>query len=132
MRAAIFIQRGVPEDKQTAICLSYIDEQHWQLGHVVPYWSPEAAASLVRDGAVQVIVAGFTSKALVSLAADIGDGGQVVFVHPTPTVIQPPRRKLSIGPIAELARRLKDRGDSTREVARLFEVDTGEIRRIIR
>lgn len=125
-QAAIFIQRGAPEPKQTGACLDYIVGQRWNLKHVVPYWSPDAAVALVRDGAVGVIVAAFNSKALALLAADIGDTGEVMYVHPQPTVVRPHRKLPSIG---DLVRRLRGRGESTQEIAGFLEIDTGEVRR---
>lgn len=128
-RAAIFIQRGAPEDKQYRVCLDYCDDQHWVSRHVVQHWSRDAAVALVRDGAVDVVVAAFPSKAVSLLAEEVGDLGQVVYVHPEPTVVRPARKLPSIG---DLVRRLRIRGETTQEIAGFLDVDPEAIRRISR
>lgn len=129
MNAAILYLRGPSEDKQELACIKYIEEQHWELKHVIPYWSPETAVALVAAGTIGVIVVACFQRSLTCLAADVGDRGQVVFVHPEPTVVRPPRRLPSI---TDLVRRMRGRGETTQEIAGFFEIDSGEVRRIIR
>lgn len=129
MKAAILLQRGPNDDKQIQACLTYLEEQHWELGPIIPYWSPDTATTLVLAGAISVVLVACYQKSLTALAADIGDRGQVMFVHPEPTVVTPPR---NVPSIADLVRRLRCRGDTTGDIAAFFEIDSGEVRRIIR
>lgn len=129
MKAAILLQRGPNEDKQIQACLDYLDEQHWDLGPIIPYWSPETATTLVLAGAIGIVLVACFQKSLTAIAADIGDRGKVIYVHPAPTVVTPPRHAPSLG---DLIRRLRGRGDTTADIAALFEIDSGEVRRIIR
>jgi hypothetical protein len=129
MKAAILLLRGPSEDKQQQACLNFIEQQHWDLKHIIPYWSPETAVALVVAGAVGMIVVACFQKGLTALAAEIGTKGQVVYVHPEPTVVKPPRRLPSI---TDLIRRKKRAGETTRDIAEYFEIDSGEVRRIAR
>lgn len=131
-RSAIFIQRGVEVRKQTAACIRYIESEHWSMLHVVPYHAPHDAVRLVRDGTVDVVVTAYDSRAAQALAADIGHAGRVIFVHPNPTEIPPPPRKLRSG-VTELILRWWRRGDrSVADIAADVETDTTEIREILR
>lgn len=132
-RSAIFIQRGVEPRKQVAACMEYISQERWGMLHVVPYHAPDAAVRLIRDGAVDVIVAAFDSRAVRALAADVGQAGRVMYVHPTPAVVEPPRlRHPSLPTLPELLRRWLRRGKSVEEIAGELDGDTGDIREIIR
>lgn len=129
MKAAILLLRGPSEDKQLRACLEYIDSEHWDFKHVIPYWSPETAVALVVAGAIGVVVAACFNKSLIPLANEIGGRGEVWYVHPQPIQVKPARRTRSI---AELIRHMRGRGETTQEIAGFFEIDSGEVRRIIR
>lgn len=132
-RAAIFIQRGVDVQKQAAACLAFISEQRWNMLHMVPYWAPHDAIRLVQEGAVDVVVTAFDSEAAQAIAADVAGAGQVIYVHPRPTTIDPPPS--TVGFPRELVRlvlRWARRGVKVEEIADRLEEDTGVIRRVIR
>jgi hypothetical protein len=129
MNAAIYFQRGICERKQEQACLEYIDEQRWAMTHVVPYWSADAAVALVLVGCVGVIVAAYYRKELEVIAADIAGRGQVVYVHPTPTVVRPPRRILSV---VDLVLKWHGHGRTPREIAVDLDTDSTDIRAILR
>jgi hypothetical protein len=130
-RAAIFIQHGVEIRKQAAACIQFIDEQRWSMLHVVPSHAPEDAVRLVEAGTVQVVVTAYDSRAAQALAADIGDRGRVLFVHPEPTTIEPPK-PLPPRSLVRLILRWVRRGRTVEEIAEDLEQDTGDIREVIR
>lgn len=132
-RAAILIQRGVDERKQWLACMAFIDRERWSMLHVVPAHAPAGAVRLARDGIVDVVVTAFDSEAAQAIAADIAGVGQVVFVHPAPTYIEPPPS--TVGFPRELVRlvlRWWRRGVEVEEIADRLDEDTGVIRRVIR
>lgn len=130
-RAAIFVQRGALDGKQQKVCLEYIDRQHWSMLHVVPYWAPEDAVSLVRDGTVDVIVTAFDSQAARALAADLGPHGRVLFVHPAPTVIEITAR-LRVASLVDLILRWRSKGRTIEEIAEDIDGETTDVRAILR
>jgi hypothetical protein len=132
-RAAIQIQRGVDEHKQWLACMIYIDGERWSMLQLVPAHAPEQAVQLVRDGRVDVIVTAFDSDAAQAIAADIAGLGRVVFVHPSPTVIEPPPDTTGFPrALVALVLRWWRRGVPVREIADRLDEDTGLIRRVIR
>jgi hypothetical protein len=130
-RAAIFVQRGFPADRQTTMCLRYaVEEQHYTLLAIVPHWAPEDACKLVRDGTVDVVVAAFDSKAVTQLAADLPPAGRVEVVHPRPHVVERPHHRL--GSVADLVVRWWNRGRCVRQIADDLDEPTGEVRDLLR
>jgi hypothetical protein len=132
-RAAIQIQRGVDEQKQWLACMAYIDRERWSMLQLVPAHAPDEAVRLVRDDRIDVIVTAFDSEAAQAIAADIAGLGRVVYVHPAPTVIEPPPS--TVGFPRELVRlvlRWARRGVKVEEIADRLDEDTGLIRRVIR
>lgn len=129
--SAIFIQRGTPAAKQVDACLAYTEGEHWGMRHYVPHWAADDAVRLVRDGVVDVIVAAFDSKQLRDLAADVGAAGRVMFIHPSPTVIEPPPPRLLPGVRALIVRWWRG-GRSVQRIAADVEQETGEIRNVLR
>jgi hypothetical protein len=125
------VQRGFPAERQTVLCLQYaVEEQHYTLLAVVPYWAPEDACKLVRDGTVDVVVAAFDSKAVNQLAADLPPAGRVEVVHPQPHVVERPHHRL--GSVADLVARWCGRGRSVRQIADDLDEPTGEVRDLLR
>lgn len=129
-RAAIFVQRGAPADKQTTACLRYVLAEHWSMLAIVPHWQPADAVKLARDGRIDTVVAAFDSRAVQQLAADLDGDAQVVVVHPEPKVVEPPKHKL-LG-IAELILRWFRHGKTVQEIATELEGDTTDVRAILR
>lgn len=129
-RAAVFIQRGVPRDKQEEPLLQFIRERHMSMLHRVPWWRPEDAVTLVQAGTVGVVLAAFDSKAVQQLAAAIGDAGKVVVVHPEPRVIEPPRGRLVT--VADLILRWFRGGRSVKDIAADIGGETTDVRQILR
>jgi hypothetical protein len=129
-RAAIFVQRGFPADRQTTMCLRYALEQHYTLLAVVPSWAPEDACKLVRDGTVDVVVCAFDSRAVTQLAADLPPAGRVEVVHPAPHVVVAAHHR--VGSVADLVARWRRRGRSVRQIAEDLDEPTGEVRDLLR
>lgn len=129
---AIFIQRGpVSVARQTAACLAFIKSERLSLFAIVPYWAPEDAVQMVRSGTVSTIVTAFDSRATQTLAADIDGAGQVVYIHPTPTVVHPPRLS-SIPAIGELIVRWFRSGRTVREITHDVGGETVDVRDVLR
>jgi hypothetical protein len=130
--SAIFIQRGqVSVAKQTAACLTYIKIEKLPLYAIVPYWAPDDAVQMVKNGTVTTIVTAFDSRAAQQLAADIDGAGQVVYIHPTPTAIQPPRTS-TLPAIGELIVRWFRSGRSVPEITRDVGATTIDVRNVLR
>lgn len=130
--AAIFVQRGhVSVAKQTAACLAFIRLERLSLFAIVPYWAPEDAVQMVRTGTVTTIVTAFDSRAAQTLAADIDGDGQVVYIHPAPTVIHPPRLS-SLPAIGELIVRWFRSGRTVGEITRDVGGETVDVRDVLR
>lgn len=133
MRAAIFIQRGVDVRRQFIACQAHVDTERWSMLQLVPAHAPHEAVQLVRDGIVDVVVTAYDSEAARAIAADVAGVGQVVYVHPRPTVIDPP--PVTTGFPRELVRlvlRWARRGVKVEEIADRLDEDTGVIRQVIR
>lgn len=131
-RAAIFVQRGGPSrDRQTEVCLGYCDTMEYSMLFVVSPRRPHDAVELVRQRYVSVIVAGYDSKAVQQLAAEIGDAGRVEVVHPTPRVIDPPKQH-GIGTLADLIVRWFRRGKPVKQIAIDIDGNTTDVREILR
>lgn len=133
-RAAIFIQRGVPTDKQEAACLAYClnDMQYSVLWFVRPD-SPRDAVLLARDNLITAVVTAFESRAAHQLAADIAEVNphvRVEVVHPVPKVLEPPKHGL--GTLGDLIVRWWKRGKSVEEIARDIDGETTDVRGILR
>lgn len=132
-RAAIFIQRGVDEQKQWLACMAHIDRERWSMLQLVPAHAPGEAVQLVRDGRIDVIVTAFDSDAAQAIAADAAGLGQVVYVHPSPAVIEPPPDTSGFPrTLVRLVLRWWRRGVEVEEIADRLDEDTGVIRRVIR
>jgi hypothetical protein len=129
-RAAIFVQRGAPTDKQTTACLRYALGQRWSVLVIVPYWQPQDAVQLARDGRIDKLVAAFDSKAVQQLAADVDGDAEVLIVHPEPRVVEPPKRKL--GTLGDLIVRWFRRGKTVSEIALDIGEETTDVRAILR
>lgn len=129
-RAAIFVQRGVPADKQTSACLRYALAQPWSVLAIVPPWQPADAVRMARDGRIDTVVAAFDSRAVQQLAVDIDGDAQVVVVHPEPKVIAPPKHGL--GTLADLILRWFRHGRTVKEIAVDIDGDTTDVRAILR
>jgi hypothetical protein len=130
MRSAIFIQHGVPAQKQADACLDYATTEHWVMRHYVPYWAPEDAVNLAKSGAVDVILTAFDSPAVRQLAEDVDGHGRVMYVHPEPTVVEP-RRSLPAS-VVDLILRWARRGKSVEQIAADVDGDTSDIRELLR
>ncbi len=130
-RSAIFIQRGVPAQKQADACLEYTSAERWKMRHYVPYWAPEDAVNLVRTGAVDVVVTAYDSPEVRRLAQEVGAAGRVLFVHPRPTVVEPTHRSLPAS-LGDLVLRWFRRGRSVEEIAAEVDGDTSDIRDLLR
>jgi len=128
--AAIFTQRGAPVEKQRAACIDYALGQHWPVLAIVPYWHPDDAVTLAKTGRIDHVVAAFDSKAVQQLAADVDGDAQVIVVHPTPRVIEPPKHKL--GTLGELILRWFRNGKTVKEIAADVDGDTDDVRAILR
>lgn len=129
-RAAIFIQRGAPRDKQEQLCLDHIEAEHWELLGIVPHSAARDAVVLVSAGAVDVIVTAINSRAAQHMAADLGRDGRVVYVHPVPTEIEP--RSTLPASLADLILRWWHRGRTVSQIALDVGSDTCDVRSIIR
>lgn len=129
-RAAMFIQRGVPSDKQEEALLAYIASQRLSMLHRVPWWKPEDAVTLVQAGNVNVIVAAFDSRAVQQLAADIGHHGKVIVIHPEPRIVEPPRGRL--GTLADLIVRWYRGGRSVQDIAADIGSEATDVRAVLR
>lgn len=130
--SAIFVQRGpVSVQKQTAACLAFIRSERLSLFAIVPYWAPGDAVQMVKSGTVTTIVTAFDSRAAQALASEIDDAGRVVFLHPTPTAIEPPRMS-SLPAIGELIVRWFRSGRSVREITRDVGGETIDVREVLR
>jgi hypothetical protein len=130
MRAAILVLSGPPIEKQQRACLAYIEQQRWEITQVIPYWASRDAVRLVREGFVDVVVAATNRPEVRQLAADIGDRGQVVYVHPQPTVVPVQRRAPST--MIELVVRWFRRGRTPHEIAIDIDSSTREVKDILR
>jgi hypothetical protein len=131
LKAAIFTQAGLPEQKQHQACLDFINANHWQLLHVIPFWAPTDAVKLVAAGVVDVIVAAFNSRTVRRLAESIGNRGQVYYVHPTPTLVSPPPATMP-GSLPDLIVRWFRRGRAPRDIAADIGSTTRDVRDILR
>lgn len=129
-RAAIYVLRAFPADRQTAACSHYITEEHWTLWAIVPPWAPGDAVALARDGTVSVVVAAFDSRAVEQLAADLPPTCRVEVVHPTPHVVEPPRHRL--GSVEELVGRWFRHGRPPKQIAHDLDENTEEINDVLR
>jgi hypothetical protein len=129
-KAAIFIQRGAPEEKQQRVCLAYVEEMRWSMLDLIPHWAPEDAVTLVRRGVVDVIVTAFDSKAAHLMAAEIAPTGRVVYVHPEPTEIHSPAHRPRT--IVDLILRWRRRGRTVEEIAEEIDGETKDVRDILR
>jgi hypothetical protein len=116
MRAAILVLSGPPIEKQQRACLAYIEQQRWEITQVIPYWASRDAAT--------------NRPEVRQLAADIGDRGQVVYVHPQPTVVPVQRRAPST--MIELVVRWFRRGRTPHEIAIDIDSSTREVKDILR
>lgn len=136
--SAIFIQRGVPYDKQQLACVTYVDEQRLAMLALVPHWAPQDAVAMARDGEVTAIVTAFESRAATALAADVAPyGATVVVVHPEPHVLQPPQRPAEHSPVfglrlVEVVQRWWRGGRSVQMIAEDIGTDTTDVRAILR
>lgn len=128
--AVFFTQRGHPE-KQQRMCLGFCDRQRWQIAHIIPWYAERDAVRLVREGQVDVIVAAVNSAEVRRLAADIGDRGKVVYVHPKPTVVRQPDRATP-ATVPELIVRWFRRGRAPKEIALDIGSTTRDVRDILR
>lgn len=130
-RAAIFVQRGGPSrDRQIEVCRQYCAEAEYSMYAIVRPERPDDAVRLVRHHGVAVVVAGYDSKAVQQLAADIDTVGRVEVVHPTPRVIEPPKHKL--GSLGDLIVRWFRRGKPVKEIAAEIDENTTDVREILR
>lgn len=131
-RAAIFVQRGRPSARQqTDACLAYLRTADLPLHAIVPYWAPGDAVTMARNGEIAAIVTAFDSAVVRQLAEDIDGHGQVLFVHPAPTVIVPAPRG-SVPLVGDLIMRWTRRGKSVRDIADDIGSTTQDVRDILR
>lgn len=128
--AAIFVQRGVPAEKQRVACIDYALSQHWSVLAIVPHWHPEDIVRLAQDGRIRHVVAAFDSRAVQQLAADVEGAAEVIVVHPEPRLIEPPKH--AAGSIGELVIRWFQKGRTVKEIAGLVDGDTTDVRAILR
>lgn len=129
MRAAILLQRGAPAERQMHICLQHAIEVGYLAPLLIRIGATDDLMHLVRDGLVDVVVAAFDSKLVTWLAGELRRRVRVEVVRPTPHVVTPPHRAMRTA--AELIRRLRERGQTTKEIAVLLDESTGDIRRAL-
>lgn len=132
-RAAILIQRGgAAPDRQADICGPYCLENHYS-ATIVPYWAPEQALQLVRDGLVDIVVVAYENRALTELVGEIAEaGGQTIAVHPEPRVLEPPPRRLAPTRwVTQMVARWHHKGMKARQIADLLGEDTTEVQAVL-
>lgn len=129
-RSAIYLQRGVPDAKQWALCLGYITEQHWTLLYLIPWYAPHDAVTLIRADVIDTVVCAAGTKPAHQLANDVGPAGRVVYVHPHPTVMEPYHRRART--VDDLILRWSADGQDVDEIARLTGEDTTNIEALLR
>lgn len=130
--AAIYVQRGAPAGKQTTACLQYARTERVPMISIVPYYAMDQAVQMVRDRIVNVIIVGFDSRVARQLAMELDEyGGQVIFVHPTPTTIHPPRSS-SLPDMDALILRWFDAGRTAHEIAQDIGSETTDVRAVLR
>lgn len=130
IRSAIYLQRGVPDDKQWQVCLDYLVEEHWTLLYLIPWHAPQDAVALIREGFIDTVICAMGSKGAHTLANDVGRDGRVMYVHPRPTIIEPFRRKARS--VDDLIVRWGAEGRDVAQIAKLTGEDTRDIRALLR
>lgn len=130
-RAAIFMQRGAPDDRQQKVCFAYAEQRGYQLPHLFPWFAGDQLVKSVGCGAVDVIITAFDSKNVQQLAADVHPRARVEVVHPKPHVVEPPPPRHARS-ITDLIVRWRRRGKNVPEIAMDIEEDTAYVRRILR
>jgi hypothetical protein len=96
---------------------------------IVPYYAIDEAVQMVKDRIVNVIIVGFDSRVARQLAVATDEfGGQVVYVHPTPTTIHPPRPS-SLPDMDALILRWWDAGRTAHEIAQDIGGETTDVAR---
>ena len=131
-KAAIYIQRGEPADKQAKACLEYVRIQRLPMESIVPYYAMDQAVRMVRDRIVNTIIVAFESRAVRQLASEIDEyRGQVIFVHPTPRVIRVPRAS-TLPDMDEMILRWWDAGRTPHEIAQDLGGETTDVRAVLR
>lgn len=130
--AAIYIQRGPSAGQQTKACWAYAEREHLPMRTIIPYYAMEQAVRMVKDRIVNVIIVAFDSKGVRQLAVALEEfGGQVIFVHPAPTTIHPPRHS-SLPDMDGLILRWWDAGRTAHEIARDVGAETTDVAAILR
>jgi hypothetical protein len=130
--AAIYIQRGAPAGKQTTACLQYARTEHLPMISIVPYYALDEAVRMVKDRIVNVIIVAFDSRVARQLAVATEEfGGQVVFVHPTPGTIHPPRPS-TLPDMDALILRWWDAGRTAHEIAQDIGGETTDVAAVLR
>lgn len=133
--AVILIQlaASVAIAKQEAACLRYVDLRRYRLAGYIERGVPADAVRMVKRGEAEVVVVAFGGR---DIAAEVtAAGGRVEAVHPTPHVVEPPVAappKSFPRSVVDLLRKMRRRGHTTSEIARLIGENTEDVRRILR
>jgi hypothetical protein len=138
--AVILIQMSssITMAKQEAACTEYVGAKGYELtGLIRGSGSSADAVAMVEAGRAQVVVVAYGGRDIA--AAVQAAGGRIEGVHPTPHVVEPPAPPPPPAPRRSFPRsaldlliKMRDRGHSPTEIAKLIGEDTGEIRRALR
>lgn len=133
MRAIIWIQPGpTAAAKQEQGCHDYVMEAGLVLAGIVPArtGSSRDVVAMVARGEAEIVVVAYGGR---DVAADvIAAGGQVLAVHPTPHIVEPPVPAALPRSSGTLLARLRASGKTIEEIARFLDSPADDIRRILR
>lgn len=133
MPAVIWIQRGLTaETKQEAACHEYLTTSGHRLAAIVTakHGTARDVVATVTRGEADLVVVAYGGRGIA--AAVIAAGGQVIAVHPTPHIVEPPVPPPLPRSSGGLLAGLRARGKTIEEIARFLDSPTGDIRRMLR